>query len=107
MQGDNGASGTENLRNDSVRDQSVGVNCFKKTFEWFTPLTADLHRKPAVEGHQIRDPFLPAMFLLSEIPISASLLTEPRGAANVTPARVVLPLTSEEKFRPRARISFL
>ena len=37
-------------------------------------LTADLHRKPAVEGHQIRDhqirdPFLPAVFLLSEIPI--------------------------------------
>jgi hypothetical protein len=38
--------------------------------------------------------------------ITASLPTEPRGAANVTPTRVILPHTSEEKFRSRGESAF-
>ena len=38
--------------------------------------------------------------------ITAGLPTGSRGAANVTPARVVLPLTSEENFHPRTESIF-
>ena len=38
--------------------------------------------------------------------LTASLPAESRGVANVTPTRVVLPLTSEESFRPRTESIF-
>ena len=69
MRGDNGASGIENLRNASVRDRSVGQTALRRLLSGLPPdsrLLSGLPPDSQIRDHQIRDPFLPAVFLLSE-----------------------------------------